>query len=35
VQSVERSTGSVTVAFRGRNALGDHASGTAELALPV
>jgi len=35
VQSSDRSTGSVTVAFRGRNALGDHASGTAELVLPV
>jgi len=35
VQSSDLTTGSVTVAFRGRNALGDHASGTAELMLPV
>lgn len=35
VQSVDAATGSVTVAFRGRNSLGDHASGTAELVLPT
>ena len=34
VQAVSAGTGAVTVAFRGRNSLGDHASGTAELILP-
>jgi hypothetical protein len=33
VQAVSAATGAVTVAFRGRNSLGDHASGTAELVL--
>jgi hypothetical protein len=33
VQAVDGATGSATVAFRGRNGLGDHASGTAELIL--
>jgi uncharacterized OB-fold protein len=33
VQAVDEASGSVTVAFRGRNGLGDHASGTAELIL--
>jgi hypothetical protein len=31
VRAVDQASGSVTVAFRGRNGLGDHASGTAEL----
>jgi uncharacterized protein len=34
VQAADPATGSATVAFRGRNGLGDHASGTAELLLP-
>lgn len=34
VQAADPTTGAVTVAFRGSNALGDHATGTAELVLP-
>jgi len=34
VQAVDAGTGAVTVAFRGSNGLGDHATGTAELVLP-
>jgi hypothetical protein len=34
VQDVETAVGTVTVAFRGTNQLGDHVSGTAELLLP-
>ena len=33
VQAVDAATGLVTIAYRGRNSLGDHASGTAELVL--
>jgi uncharacterized OB-fold protein len=34
VQAADAGTGAVTVAFRGSNTLGDHATGTAELVLP-
>jgi uncharacterized OB-fold protein len=34
VQAADPATGAVTVAFRGSNSIGDHATGTAELVLP-
>ena len=34
VDDVDAERGIVTIAFRGTNQLGDHVSGTAELALP-
>ncbi len=35
VTAIDRSSGDVTIGFRGTNELGDHVSGTAELTLPV
>jgi uncharacterized protein len=34
VRAADAGTGAVTVAFRGSNSFGDHATGTAELVLP-
>ncbi len=34
VQAIDAATGAATVAFRGSNSLGDHATGTVELVLP-